>query len=203
MPPAAVMNTRFSLRGGPRILYQNNPSEFQGGNTFAVPNPASQAPDPFECLSANMVALRAQGNWTTRALAGHAHVSRNSLVNLENGRSNLSLSTVDKLAGALGVRTGSLFGQRPVSRKAHDESIVVVLALNLISARRALKLTQETLGRQSGVDMYVIAHIERQAHNPSLQTLAKLTVPLHLSLEELLSAETGASGAQGAPQRAT
>lgn len=36
--------------------------------------------------------------------------------------------------------------------------------------------------------MYVIAHIERQARNPSLHTLAKLAVALHLSLEELLSA---------------
>lgn len=135
-----------------------------------------------------MVALRSQGDWTTRALAEHAHVSRNSLVNLENGHSNLSLSTVDKLARALNVRTGSLFGKRPISRKVHDESVEVVLALNLISARRELKLTQETLGQQSGVSMYVIAHIERQARNPSLQTLAKLCVPLHCTLEELLSA---------------
>ncbi|NIM42196.1 MAG: helix-turn-helix domain-containing protein [Hydrogenophaga sp.] len=48
-------------------------------------------------------------------------------------------------------------------------------------------MTQEALGRRSGVSMYVIAHIERQARNPSLQTLAKLCVPLQCTLEELLS----------------
>lgn len=153
-----------------------------------MPNRFPQAPDPFELLSANVVALRMLGNWTTRALAEHAHVSRNSLVNLEHGRANLSLSTVDKLAKALGVTTGSLFGEQPNPRHAQEESIVTVLALNLISARRNMSLTQETLGQQTGVSMYVVAHIERQAHNPSLQTLAKLCVPLRCTMEALLSA---------------
>ncbi|NIU62958.1 MAG: helix-turn-helix domain-containing protein, partial [Pseudomonas stutzeri] len=76
----------------------------------------------------------------------------------------------------------SLFGKRPVPRQAHDESIEEVLALNLISARREREMTQEALGRRSGVSMYVIAHIERQARNPSLQTLAKLCVPLQCTL---------------------
>lgn len=134
-----------------------------------------------------MVALRSRGNWTTRALAEHARVGRSSLVNLEHGHANLSLTTVDKLAMALDVKTGSLFGKRPISREAHDEAIEGVLAQNLIAGRRALKLTQETLGQRSGVSMYVIAHIERQARNPSLQTLAKLCVPLRCTLEELLS----------------
>jgi DNA-binding XRE family transcriptional regulator len=64
---------------------------------------------------------------------------------------------------------------------------VAVLALNLISARRNRSLTQESLGQQSGVSMYVVAHIERQAHNPSLLTLAKLCVPLRCTMEALLS----------------
>ncbi len=77
-----------------------------------------------------------------------------------------------------------------------------VVAQNLVSARQALKLTQETLGQQSGVSMYVIAHIERQARNPSLQTLARLAVPLHLTLEELLSVPGKASASQDAPHSA-
>jgi transcriptional regulator with XRE-family HTH domain len=35
--------------------------------------------------------------------------------------------------------------------------------------------------------MYVIAHIERQARNPSLHTLARLATALGLSIEALLS----------------
>ena len=159
-----------------------------------MPDRFPQTPDPFELLSANVVALRSQGNWTTRALAENAHVSRNSLVNLEHGRSNLSLSTVDKLARALGVTTGSLFGQQPIPRQTQDESIEAVLAQNLSAARRNRSLTQATLGQQSGVSMYVVAHIERQAYNPSLQTLAKLCVPLHCTVEALLSAPRQARG---------
>lgn len=56
-------------------------------------------------------------------------------------------------------------------------------------------LTQEKLAEQSGVSRAVIAHIERQARNPSLLTLAKLAASLDLSLEALLTD----SRSQGAP----
>jgi len=66
--------------------------------------------------------------------------------------------------------------------------VEVVLAQNLVAARKKLLLTQEKLGQQSGVSMYVIAHIERQARNPKLLTLVKLAVALDVSLEALLTA---------------
>ena len=140
----------------------------------------------LDLLAGNITALRAKGQWSMRALASMAHVSERTLQYLETDHINLSLNTVDKLARALEVSTGSLFGE-PVARQEADDPIEAVLAQNIITARRALNLTQEKLGQQSGVSMYVIAHIERQARNPSLHTLAKLAVALHLSLEELLS----------------
>ena len=156
-------------------------------NTFGVTHPAPQSADPFDRLVANVIALRAKGNWSIRALAEQAQLSRTFVANLEKGRSKLTLSAVDKMAEALGVTTSSLFAARPVTRDEGASLIEEVLALNLMAARKNLNLTQEQLGQQSGVSMYVIAHIERQARNPSLHTLAKLAVALHLSLEELLS----------------
>ena len=66
----------------------------------------------------------------------------------------------------------------------HIEAIV---ARNLVSARNRLMLTQESLAQQSGISRTMIAHIERQARNPSLQTLARLAASLDLSIEALLS----------------
>jgi transcriptional regulator with XRE-family HTH domain len=149
--------------------------------------PAPQSADPFDRLVANVIALRAKGNWSIRALAEQAQLSRTFVANLEKGRSKWTLSAVDKMAEALGVTTSSLFAVRPVTRDEAASLIEEVLALNLMAARKNLNLTQEQLGEQSGVSMYAIAHIERQARNPSLHTLAKLAVALHLSLEELLS----------------
>ena len=152
-----------------------------------MPDLASKSSDPFDLLVANVVALRAKGNWSTRALAEQAHVSRSSVVSLESGHAKLSLSIVDNLARALGVKTGSLFGKRPVVRDEADGLIDVVLAQNLVAARKKLMLTQEKLSEQSGVNRAVIANIERRARNPSLPTLAKLAAALDLSLETLLT----------------
>lgn len=59
--------------------------------------------------------------------------------------------------------------------------------INCITRETSMNLTQETLAQQSGVSRAVIAHIERQARNPSLHTLARLAASLDLSLEALLS----------------
>lgn len=142
---------------------------------------------PSSQLAANLAALRLAGNWSTRALAEQAQVDRRTVQHLEKGFGNVSLKTVDKLARALGVQTGSLFGKRPVSRDEGEQLIEVALAQNLVHARAMLRLTQEALGVQSGVSMFVIAHIERQSRNPTLQTLEKLAVPLGMSLETLLT----------------
>lgn len=152
-----------------------------------MPDLASKSSDPFDLLVANVVALRAKGNWSTRALAEQAHVSRSSVVGLESGHARLSLSIVDNLARALGVKTGSLFGKRPIVRDEADRLIEVVLAENLVGARKKLVLTQDKLSQRSGINRAMIASIERQARNPSLPTLAKLAAALDLSLEALLS----------------
>lgn len=153
-----------------------------------MPDLSSTPSDPFDRLVANVIALRAKGNWSTRALAEQAHVSRTAVQNLEMGRSNLPLRIVDNLARALGVKTGSLFGKRPIARDETDGLVEVVLAQNLIAARKKAMLTQENLSQQSGVSRFVIAHIERQARNPKLLTVARLAVALDLSLEALLTA---------------
>jgi len=146
-------------------------------------------PDPSYSLdlARNLTALRTAGEWSMRALADQAHVSERMLLYLEKGRLNPSLITVEKLAQALGVETGSLLGKRPVARQEPEVFIEAVVAQNLVSARKRLMLTQEGLTQRSGVSRAVIAHIERQARNPSLHTLARLAASLDLSLEALLS----------------
>ena len=138
-------------------------------------------------LARNLTERRAAGEWTMRSLTDRAHVSERTLQYLEKARLNPSLSTVEKLAQALGVETGSLFGKKPVARQSPEVFIEAIVARNLVAARKQLKLTQEKLAEKSGVGRAIIAHIERQAQNPSLETLAKLAASLELSVEALLS----------------
>ncbi|WP_291016683.1 helix-turn-helix transcriptional regulator [Hydrogenophaga sp.] len=152
-----------------------------------MPDQASETSPARGQLARNLVALRAQGNWSTRALAEQAHVDRRMIQRLERGELNVSLGTVDKLARALGVSTGSLLGARPVARQEADNLIEALLAQNLVAARGRLMLTQEMLSQRSGVSRPVIARIERQARNPSLQTLERLAASLALSMATLLT----------------
>jgi transcriptional regulator with XRE-family HTH domain len=151
-----------------------------------VPEQASEISPSRGQLAKNLVALRAQGNWSTRALAEQAHVDRRMIQRLERGELNVSLGTVDKLARALGVSTGSLLGAKPVARQEADNLIEALLARNLVAARESLTLTQEKLSQRSGVSRPVIAHIERQARNPSLETLVRLATALAMPPEALL-----------------
>jgi transcriptional regulator with XRE-family HTH domain len=59
-------------------------------------------------LGANVRALRRDQALSQSELALLAGVSRRMLVGIEGGRTNVSLSTVDKLAAALGVRFSRL-----------------------------------------------------------------------------------------------
>lgn len=159
-------------------------------HTFSVPDQASETSPARAQLAKNLVALRAQGNWSTRALAEQAHVDRRMIQRLERGELNASLGTVDKLARALGVSTSSLLGSRPVARQEGGNLIQALLAQNLVIARERQMWTQEVLSQRSGVSRPVIAHIERQARNPSLETLERLAIALDLSLTVLLTSPT-------------
>ena len=106
---------------------------------------------------------------------------------LEKGQTNVSLRTLDKLARALGVSTGSLLGKKPVARQDGEALIEEVLARNLLAARRRLALTQDQLAERAGLHRPVIAYIENQSRNPSMVTLAKLADAAGVSLEALLS----------------
>ncbi len=100
-----------------------------GVNTFWVSKPAPDRPHSLD-LARNLTALRTAGEWSMRALADQAHISEGMLLHLEKARMNPSLSTIEKLAQALGVQAGSLFGKRPVARQGPEIFIETIVAQN-------------------------------------------------------------------------
>ena len=131
--------------------------------------------------------LRNAANWSTRALAEHCRIDRRTLQRLEHGElRTLSLDKIDVLARGLGVRTGSLLSVRTEDARESDSLVRETLSRNIVRARQALGWTQETLAAQSGLSRPLIAHIERQARNPDLQSLVRLASALELSVSRLL-----------------
>jgi transcriptional regulator with XRE-family HTH domain len=164
-----------------------------------VPQPAPTPAAPLQQLAVNLLALRAKANWSTRVLAEHAGIDRRTVQRLEHQElATVSLDTVDKLANGLGVRTGSLFASRTMARRPVEPPIREVLSTNLVFARHRLNWTQERLGEASEVSMYVIAHIERQSRNPTLDTLERLATAVEMPLDRLLSEPRTSVSREGA-----
>lgn len=172
-----------------------------------MPQVAPKESESLQTLAANLKALRAKSNWSTRALAQHARVARATLQRIESLEfETVTVDTVERLARGLGVRTGSLLGRRPVARHDGDLPAEDALAENLAALRNVRNLTQEALGARSGVSMYVIAHIERKARSPDLATLERLAKALQVSVSRLLSepnAVTELRAARGPKQQGT
>jgi transcriptional regulator with XRE-family HTH domain len=70
---------------------------------------ATSDPDPVTAAVArNVRSLRQARGWTLAALAARSGVSKGMVVELEQGRTNPSIATVDRLASALGVGLAQL-----------------------------------------------------------------------------------------------
>ena len=151
-------------------------------------NSAPTSADALSKLALNLLALRTKANWSTRVLAAHAVVGRRTVQRLEHQElASVSLDTVERIAKGLGVRTGSLFADRPTARRTDEIDVRAVLATNLVRARHRLNWTQERLAQASGVSRVVIAHIERQARNPAVETLCRLAAALEMPLDRLIT----------------
>jgi quercetin dioxygenase-like cupin family protein/DNA-binding XRE family transcriptional regulator len=77
---------------------------------------------PLEIVARNVRSARVRAGWSLDALAGRADVSKGALVALEGARGNPNLTTLVRLADALGRSVSSLM------EDAHDEPVVLVEA---------------------------------------------------------------------------
>lgn len=121
-------------------------------------------------------------------MAEHSGVARSTLYRIEKlSFETVSLRTVDHIAKGLGVRTGSLFEQKPRRRESPEVSVEQTLAKNLAAIRSSLGMTQRSLSETSGVSMFLIAHIERGARTPDLRTVERLASSLNVAVPALLT----------------
>lgn len=64
------------------------------------------------------------------------------------------------------------------------------LGLNVRKARKALGISQESLGLEIGIDRTYISGIERGVRNPSLDVIIKLAEHLNVTPAKLLESST-------------
>lgn len=99
----------------------------------------------------------------------------------------MTLETVERLAAALGVRTGSLLGPSPIARPDSQLPACEVLAYKLAAIRDLFGWSYEALQERSGVHMSILFRIEHQQVSPDVTTLARIATTLNVTVDELLS----------------
>jgi transcriptional regulator with XRE-family HTH domain len=78
----------------------------QGRNTNALDGPEAL---PAKLLAANVVRLRAEVGWSTRAFAQHTGLSLGTLYEIEHSKyRTVSINTLDRLARGFGIHVSCL-----------------------------------------------------------------------------------------------
>lgn len=83
----------------------------------------------------------------------------------------------------------------PDFSSAEFDSFYASIGRRILSARRALNLTQTELGSSIGLTRSSVANIERGHQRPPLHVLLLIATELKLSLSDLLSIDNGTNGA--------
>lgn len=154
-------------------------------------DPTTSASKPLSVLAANVRFLRAEANWSTREFAHHAGLSLATLYGIEHGKQKtVRLSTIDNLAKAFGLHVSVLLtpGCEP-RRPWVDEDSLRRAAAALVALRTALGWTQEELAKAAEVSRDILAKIERQSRNPTLEVLHRLSAALGAELHELFEGD--------------
>lgn len=73
------------------------------------------------------------------------------------------------------------------AHKTHQTTARELLAANVRRLRAANGWTQDALSHESGLDRSFIAHVEREARNPSLDSIEKLAAAFSVQIGELFS----------------
>ena len=123
-----------------------------------------------------------------RGLAEVAGVAKSTLQRIEHGNhGTLRLSTVERVARALGVKVFNLLVDVPAPRYPWDgPNTTAHLAGQLRLHRERKGLTQEALSEGAKVPRAIIAKIETRMRNPAIQSLEQLAQVLDVAVAELV-----------------
>jgi transcriptional regulator with XRE-family HTH domain len=113
---------RCYLKNGGLYRNRTQRADYTGGEGWMPVNRTGDANEVQRSLGRRIRDLRSRHGWSQEQFAGLCGLHRTYMGHVERGEKNVSLSTVLKVAGALGVRLSELFGQaqsRPQPAPVH------------------------------------------------------------------------------------
>ena len=144
----------------------------------------------------NMRTARRRAGFSQVELARAARLDRAAVGFLERAERSPELSTLLRVARALGLEAGELLHgvgsnpRRPASEREHRDQVAddpaVRFGAALRTARGRAGLSQQALALRAGIDRAAISVYERGAREPNLRTILKLARALSLRPASLL-----------------
>lgn len=143
--------------------------------------------EQLERFGENMRAARKQAGLSQIDLSVRANLDRAAVSFLERAERAPDLSTIVRVAHAVGVKPGALLdGVGPESSvrgpRCGEEQLTPAqrFGVNLRWARERANISQEALANNAHVDRAAISVFERGKRNPNLRTLLRLARALEV-----------------------
>jgi transcriptional regulator with XRE-family HTH domain len=127
--------------------------------------------------------FRRKRNLSLQELARRAGLSVSYLSEIERGKKQPSLETIDKLATALNISREGFF-EHPDA----PEPRTVALGDKISLLRREKKMTLAQLAEKAGISSAYLCHIETGRAMPSLSTLKSIAAALGVCTDDLMTA---------------
>ena len=144
----------------------------------------------------NMRTARRRAGFSQVELARAAHLDRAAIGFLERAERSPELSTLLRVARALGLEAGELLrgvgsaDRQSAPERAHRDQLAddpaVRFGAALRTARGRARLSQQALALRAGIDRAAISVYERGAREPNLRTILKVARALSLRPASLL-----------------
>jgi transcriptional regulator with XRE-family HTH domain len=149
--------------------------------------------DQLAQFGTNMREARRRAGLSQIDLSLRADLDRAAISFLERAERAPDLSTIVRIAIAVGIRPAALLqgiGPQPTTargpRVPPDTVAAARFGVNLRWARERAGISQETLANEAGVDRAAISVFERGRRNPNLRTVLRLARALELAPGVLL-----------------
>lgn len=156
----------------------------------------SEIDEQVAAFGVNMRAARLHARLSQVALSEATGLDRAAISFLERAERSPDLSTLIRIAGALGVTPAALLdgigsndarvSAPSVEFEAHPEP-ASRLGANLRASRKQAGMSQEMLAYEAEVDRAAISVYERGGRGPNLRTVLKLSRALQLRPAELFA----------------
>lgn len=132
----------------------------------------------------NIKKFRVAKGWTQEELADKVGLSKNGLWNYENGKREVGIDTLDKIAEALGIKISELIEESNVS-------VVSRVGENIKKARKAKGMGQAELAEALGKSLRMVQKYETSDSSktsviPTIDILEDIATILEVGIQDLL-----------------